>query len=196
MAEIRTLHPDPDDAHWFAALTGHDVPEAQPETLQDAQRLRQAILAEAATPAAAEADQVGLDALLGRLHTAGLLTPQRRWWRRPQAWSTLAAAALVLCALPWLWSAFGPEPPSVIKHVQLPQLLYAPDPLQHAQALQAALGHAGVTARHQAQGPGQFLSATLPQPLSEAVRAVLTQYNLAAPADGQLLVTIQPTEEK
>jgi hypothetical protein len=197
MADIRSLHPDPEDEHWFAILTGHEAPEAHPDTVQDAERLRQAILAEAASTPAAEADQVGLDALLGRLRTEGLLTSPLPWWRRPQRWSTLAAAALVLCALPWLWHVLiPPEPTSVIKHVQMPQLLYAPRPVEYTQALQAALRAHGVTARHKAQGPGQLLTASLPQPLPEAVQAVLTHYGLTVPTDDKLVVTIQPTEEK
>lgn len=197
MSNISPLRPDPDDDHWFALLTGHEVPEAHPETVREAQLLRQTILAEAseaASPPATAEVPAGLDRLLGRLRAEGLLTPRQPWWRQPRTWSLLAVAATVLCSMPWVMRALQPEPTEVIKTLTLPHFLYAADPVAQTQSLQTALRAQGITARVQAQGPGHYLTATLPQPVPEAVLRVLSTYGLDAPADGQLHVVIQPQE--
>lgn len=75
MAEIRVLPAEPDDAHWFDVLTGHDVPETYSETTKEAQSLRQAILADAAKPSAAKEDHEVLNTLFGRLRSVALSTP-------------------------------------------------------------------------------------------------------------------------
>ena len=91
-----------DDQDWFALLTGKSVPDAHPDTVREAQAIRQAVLAESATVPEATADEAGLQRLLGRLEHEGLLTPRRHVWWRSRGWAVIAAAALVVCALPWV----------------------------------------------------------------------------------------------
>lgn len=186
---------DKDDQDWFALLTGQSVPDAATDTVREAQALRRAVLAEHATPADTATDQAGLDRLLFRLQRAGLLTPRRPVWRRPAFVSTVAAAMLAICILPWMLTheqppELRPGPAPVQKGIHLPQMLYKADPLAHARALRDALTAVGIPVEHRDEGASQMLIAQLLQPLTAAVREVLQQYRLKAPVDDKLLVEI------
>lgn len=189
-------HTAKDDRDWFALLAGKSVPDAHPDTVREAQAIRRAVLAESATPPEAAADQAGLERLIGRLDQEGLLTPRRQGWRHSGVWSAVAAAALVVCMLPWLVREFGPTPIPVEKRVQVPQVLYAPDPLAHARTLQEALTALGVTVQRVEQEDTQLLKAQLPQPLRDPVRKVLQAYQLTVPTDGKLVVEILPSQQR
>jgi hypothetical protein len=185
-----------DDQDWFALLTGKAVPDAHPDTVREAQAIRQAVLAESATAPEATADEAGLQRLLGRLEQEGLLTPRRHVRGQSRSWAAIAAAALVVCALPWVLPELLPGPVPVEKRVQVPQVLHAPDPLAHARALQTALTTLGVTVQRVDQDDSQLLKAQLLQPPRDAVREVLQQYQLTVPADGKLIVEILPTGQR
>jgi len=188
-----------DDEDWLALLAGKSVPDAHPDTVKEAQELRRAIQAEAGIQPEPVAEQAGLERLLGRLEQEGLLQPRRQaWWQvkqwRSTRWTALAAAALVVCMLPWVIAQLTPESVSIVKserHVL--QVLYAPEPRSQARALQSALTGLGITVEYRDLGDSHSLKARLPQPLREAVRQVLEQYKLTAPADGMLIVEILPT---
>lgn len=183
---------DKDDQDWFTLLGGEAAPGAHPDTVREAQNLRRTVLAEATAAHAAPAAPAGLDRLLGDLHHQGLLRRQRAWWQRPQVWSFAAAALLVLALQPWelLRQPVGPQP--VQKGVHAPQMLYVPDPLSQAQALQGALQSAGVVVQHLDNGSSQVLFAELSQPVPAAVREVLQRYGLTVPTSATLVVQILP----
>jgi hypothetical protein len=124
------------------------------------------------------------------------LTPRRQVWWRSRGWAAIAAAALVVCALPWVLPELLPGPVPVEKRVQVPQVLHALDPLAQARALQTALTTLGVAVQRVDQEGGQLLKAQLPQPPRGTVRAVLQKYQLTVPADGKLVVEILPTGQQ
>lgn len=183
---------DHDNQHWLALLRGEAAPEARPETVQEAQALRRAVLAESAAANPAAATPAGLERLLGDLHRQGLLRPQRSWWQRPPVWSLAAAALVVLALLPWeiLRAPIGPPP--IEKGIQIPQILQVSEPLAQAQALQAALQAAGLVVQHIERGSSQVLFAELPQPVPAAVSDILQHYGLTVPASGKLVVQMLP----
>ena len=187
-----------DDEDWLALLAGQSVPDAHPDTVKEAQELRRAIQAEAGIESESVADQAGLERLLGRLEQEGLFKPRRQaWWQvkhwHSTQWTAVAAAALVVCMLPWMIPLLTPEPVSIVKSERhMLQVLYAPEPRSQAQALQNALTGLGITVEYRDLGDSQSLKARLPRPLRDEVRQVLEQYKLMAPADGMLIVEILP----
>lgn len=113
----------------------------------------------------------------------------------------VAAGVVLTVLLPWssppnnggeplLRLPFTPAP--VHKSFVLPQVLYTPEPQEHAMALQAALTACNLQVQRLDQGDSQLLTVQIPLPAELEVLEVLQQYRLSVPPDGRLRVEIVP----
>ena len=194
--------PESDDLEWLALLSGQTVPGAHPSTVREARALRAAILAEYAALEPSQVAPGSVDRVLLRLQREGLLARTApAWWQHPTGWSLVAAGIVLAVLLPWSSPPHHREPSlhlpvapaPVYKSFALPQVLYAPEPQEHAMALQAALIGCNLQVQRLDQGGDrQLLIVQLPMPATTAVRDVLQHYRLSVPPDGRLRVAIVP----
>jgi hypothetical protein len=193
--------PESDDLEWLALLSGQAVPGAHPSTVREARALRAAILAEYEALEPSQVAPGAVDRVLLRLQRGGLLSRTApAWWQHPTGWSLVAAGLVLAVLLPWSSPLHHSElshrlpfaPAPVYKNFVLPQVLYAPEPQEHAMALQAALTACNLQVQRLTQGDHQLLIVQLPLPATTAVRDVLQHYRLSVPPDGRLRVEIVP----
>lgn len=185
------------DAAWFAALTGDSASSAAD---REAAALRAAIQSQYAAEmkTLGAGDELALKRLLKRCEAEGLLTAARKpWWRGPALPSWVAiAATLVLSLSLWMKPATTPPGDEIVYRghdASGAVILVAASPRLAANALRAELAQAGVSASVFQLDETWHLQADLPMPPPQAVKALLQQHALAAPADGRLRIKFVPS---
>lgn len=189
---------DTDDQLWLDALAGRGA--ADSPAGREAQALRQAIAQRTATEvlddvSARDPEREAL--LLARAQREGLLPeprPRRVWWAPNWGMglvvATLAGVAIAL----GLYLQVAAPPPVVRSSPDGIVRLVANDPVQLKQQLLEDLRAAGVQATGYELLGRQGVDADLPQPLPDAVRAVLRKHRIGEPADGVLRIEISRPE--
>jgi hypothetical protein len=184
-----------EDQKWLDTLAGRaaaDSPAAREAANVREEMLRMASArAIASTPAQ---DRVREAALIARARREGLLSePRHERWRWLLAWNAgFAVAALAAIAIGiglYMRATLDTEPvvrdaPDGIVRIS------APDPAAFKQQLIEELRAAGVTATGYEVLGRHGVDADLPQPLTDPVRRVLEQHDIAPPRDGVLRVEI------
>lgn len=184
------LRPAPDDDRdWIEALRGSPPAGTEPHTLEEAARIRAAMLRQQGAEGEPEA---GLGALLFRLRREGLLdAPEKTISRR--TWYALAAGLVVTAiALPLtiglLRDAAPPDEPLLTRALPPPaRILHAENPAEAAHELAVALNAIGARAEAVGDGPHPRLRIEVPAEHRAAVADILARAGLALPPPGQPL---------
>lgn len=183
------------DDNWLAVLAGRDVADDTP-VAREARALRAALLAQQHVSTADMEESPDMNreqrvrALLARARETGVL-PQAR--RATRLWWGAAAAGMVALAVtvPWLMRAPGESPPVVRTADEDVVRLRAPDPRALKQQLLVELREVGISAAGYEAFGRQGIDAELPQPVPEAVRAVLAKHRIPVPKDSILRIEIE-----
>jgi hypothetical protein len=181
------------DDDWLATLAGRPPAGADPEVVQEARRLREAMVEDLARRAGA--DRAAEGRLVARLRREGRL-PAHPWWPGPLPLALAASLVLGLMMVrmmmpPGVAPTPAPETPG-FKEIALPQRLTAPNPAARAQALAAGLRRFGLGVTERGEGAGWTLEAQVAPPGPAGLAAWLASQGLYLPADGDLLVMVTP----
>lgn len=204
MTDPPPLTPERDDDDWLALLAGRPAPEADSRTRQEAEILRQAVLARQSRSVGelADADLIrGRERLRFQLQReARPPAPSRFGWRRPALLAGLAAGLVGIALLPLLRApdlpspGTGPElqPPPKIKQFRLPTVVRTDRPAAAARALAESLNRLGIAVQPVQQAESWFIDARLPDPPPAELAALLAGHGLRPPPDRRLLVEFAP----
>ncbi|PWF55166.1 hypothetical protein [Massilia glaciei] len=184
-----------DDDDWFAVIAGGGRPLAAPATIQEAQLVRDAILALHAQAAAPGGEHAGLERLRARLAAEGLLDqPEPVSWskRLPLALAAMLVAGigLSLTVMPQL-PGTTPGDDAPMRGSSSAQLVLLADPQQAAVILDAQLAKLGVSADATDLGDAVVIEAFVPSQVEPQVNALLKQYQVRVGNNGHLLLRLQ-----
>ncbi|WP_181373356.1 hypothetical protein [Massilia glaciei] len=186
---------DDDDDDWFEVLAGRARPQAAPETVQEAQLMREAILSMHARTAPPGGEPAGLARLSARLAAEGLLGPAAAASSSRRPWLALAAMLVVSTGLLLLVGPLLPETArdygEQLRGASPAQQVLVDDPGRAAAALTTQLTELGVVATKTGLGNATRVEAFVPSHLEPQVNALLRPYQVQVGNNGHLLLSFQ-----
>lgn len=192
-----------DDQDWLDALAGKPNADADPATNRRAAALRASMLALRKQETALEPPGDGLERLLFRLRSEGLLGKQKQPWRlRLPTVFALAASVLFAVGLGAVFFTKKQElvplavessisQPIAVRSASSAQTLFADNPEELASDIKRDFSAVKITFRKLAVGKNIYLDADLPENLSAEALQVFDQYRLSIPYDRKLVIEIR-----
>jgi hypothetical protein len=187
--------------------TGSSVTQAERlHLVQEARVLREHILAQEfkVVPVVPDVDAARERELIERARAAGLLTaaatrtaaPRRRWFAEAPTGFRAAAMVLLAVGAAGLWWSRLPPPEALRGIVGGTIHLEARDPPALKRELAEELTAVGVRVSGYERFGHLGIDADLPLPVSSAVVHVLERHHIPVPADGALVVEIDPAPHR
>lgn len=192
-----------DDQDWLDALAGKPNADAAPDTNRRAAALRASMLSIRKAETALEPSDDGLERLLFRLRSEGLLGKEKQPWRlRLPTVFALAASVLFAVGLGAVFFTKKQElvplavesaisEPVAVRSASSAQPLFSDNPEQLAADIRRDFSAVKITFRKLPVGKSIYLKADLPENLSAEALQVFDQYRLSIPYDRELVIEIR-----